>query len=73
MKACVVPVKFVYLHVVVVGELRKKYFAVIEGMKKRANAHILPRMGQKLLNSGLDCSSAVTPVEESLIAGYITV
>ena len=73
MKACVVPAKFVYLHVVVAGELRKKYFAVIEGMKKRANAHILLRMGQKLLNGGLDCSSAVTAVEESLIAGYITV
>ena len=73
MKACVVPAKFVYLHVVVAGELRKKYFAATEGMKKKANAHILLRMGQKLLNSGLDCSSVVISVEESLIAGYITV
>ena len=73
MKASVAPAKFVYLHVVIAGELRKKYFAAIEGMKKRANAHILQMMGQKLLNSGLDCLSVVTPVEESLIAGYITV
>jgi hypothetical protein len=73
MKACVVPAKFVYLHVVVAGELRKKYFAAIEEMKKRANAHTLLRMGHKLLNSGLDCSSVVIRVEESLIVGYITV